>query len=38
MQHSKVSATGYYGADGGVAPVFSFGAKALAPSMLTGDR
>jgi hypothetical protein len=29
--------TGYYGADGGIMPVFSCGAQALAPSLLTGD-
>jgi hypothetical protein len=31
------SNTGYYGADGGLMPVFSCGAQALAPSLLTGD-
>jgi hypothetical protein len=29
--------TSYYGADGGILPIFSFGSKPLAPSMLTGD-
>ena len=36
MQTSKVN-TGYYGADGSIAPVFSFGRVPLAPSVLTGD-
>ena len=30
-------ATGYYGAEGGLMPIFSCGAKPLAPSLLTGD-
>jgi hypothetical protein len=30
-------ATGYYGADGGIMPLFSFGAQPLAPSFLTGS-
>lgn len=29
--------TGYYGAQGGIMPLFSCGAQALAPSLLTGD-
>jgi len=29
--------TGYYGVDGGINAVFSCGASALAPSLLTGD-
>ena len=33
----KAPSTGYYGPDGGVMPVFSCGASALAPSLLTGD-
>ena len=33
----KGAETGYYGADGGVMPIFSCGAQALAPSLLTGD-
>jgi hypothetical protein len=36
MQASKMN-TGYYGADGSIAPVFSFGRVPLAPSFLTGD-
>lgn len=36
MQASKVQ-TSYYGADGSIAPVFSFGRLPLAPSVLTGD-
>lgn len=34
---SKGANTGYYGAEGGIAPVFSCGASPLAPSFLTGD-
>ena len=34
---SPSSQTGYYGADGGIAPVFSCGAQPLAPSFLTGS-
>lgn len=30
-------ATAYYGLNGGIAPLFSCGAQALAPSYLTGD-
>ena len=37
MNRAKPSNVGYYGADGGIAPVFSCGAQALAPSFLTGD-
>lgn len=37
MAFAKSPSTGYYGADGGVMPVFSFGAAKLAPSLLTGD-
>lgn len=29
--------TGYYGAGGGIMPLFSCGSQALAPSLLTGD-
>lgn len=29
--------TGYYGADGGIMPLFSFGSQPLAPSFLTGN-
>jgi len=29
--------TGFYGAQGAIAPLFSCGAQALAPSLLTGD-
>jgi hypothetical protein len=35
MQAGK--ATGYYGVDGGIAPLFSCGASPLAPSFLTGN-
>jgi hypothetical protein len=31
------AATGFYGEQGGIMPVFSCGAQALAPSLLTGD-
>jgi hypothetical protein len=33
----KGADTSYYGTNGGIMPVFSFGAQALAPSLLTGD-
>jgi hypothetical protein len=33
----KAADTGYYGADGGIMPLFSCGSQALAPSLLTGD-
>lgn len=36
MQANKMS-TSYYGQDGSIAPVFSFGRVPLAPSVLTGD-
>jgi len=36
MQANKMS-TSYYGEDGSIAPVFSFGRTPLAPSVLTGD-
>tara|TARA_B110000858_G_scaffold89560_1_gene103515 strand:+ start:1180 stop:1629 length:450 start_codon:yes stop_codon:yes gene_type:complete len=36
MQASQVK-TGYYGADGGLSPLWSFGRLPLAPSFLTGD-
>lgn len=37
MAYKQGPNTGYYGADGGIMPVFSCGAQALAPSLLTGD-
>ena len=33
---SPSAQTGYYGAEGGIMPVFSCGAQPLAPSFLTG--
>jgi hypothetical protein len=33
----KQADTGYYGAEGGVMPIFSCGSQPLAPSLLTGD-
>ena len=36
MRDQKM-ATSYYGAEGGIAPLFSCGAQALAPSFLTGN-
>ena len=36
MQANKAK-TGYYGVDGGIAPLFSCGAQPLAPSFLTGN-
>ena len=35
--YKKGGETGYYGADGGLTPLFSCGSQALAPSLLTGD-
>ena len=40
MQGTRLApgkATGYYGADGTIMPLFSFGAQPLAPSFLTGS-
>ena len=37
MAFKQQSNTGYYGAEGGIMPIFSFGAQPLAPSLLTGD-
>ena len=40
MQNQRLGSgkgTGYYGANGGVMPVFSCGAQPLAPSFLTGN-
>tara|TARA_B110000971_G_scaffold221687_1_gene269912 strand:- start:2198 stop:2716 length:519 start_codon:yes stop_codon:yes gene_type:complete len=36
MQANKVD-TSYYGADGSITPLFSFGGQKLAPSFLTGN-
>lgn len=33
----KGPSTGFYGVEGGIAPVFSCGSSPLAPSLLTGD-
>jgi len=35
--YAKQPNTGYYGSEGGIMPVFSCGAQALSPSLLTGD-
>ena len=35
--YKKSSDTGYYGAEGGIMPLFSCGSQALAPSLLSGD-
>lgn len=35
--YAKQPNTGYYGSEGGIMPVLSCGAQALAPSLLTGD-
>lgn len=40
MQHPGASSklqTGYYGVEGGIAPIFSCGSQPLAPSFLTGN-